>query len=139
MNTSKFQPQPKSRGMQTINLIVNGLVALAWIAGAVMFASSANPFGREGPAKASWVVIALLVIISLMLISDIWTAYKTRGRSIEAVTGILMWLGFLGGQAYYLTDFSGSNWLGAAAALLVGLSFAVRVIMTIRKAAQPAA
>lgn len=133
--SSPAQPE-KKRSTSILNLVVNSLVAIAWLGGAVMFFLDPNPFKREGPAQATWLVIALLVIISLMLISDLWNTYKTRARSIEAVSGLFMWVGFLGGLVYYLTDFPGSNWLAAIAALMVGLSFLVRVIMTLRKVPQ---
>lgn len=139
MSASPNPLSPRSRTGPTLNLVVNGLVALAWLAGAVMFAGAQNPFNRQGPARASGVVIVFYIIISLMLIADLRNVLKTRGKSIEAVSGVLMWLGFLGGLTYYITDFPGSNWLGAAAALLVGLSFAARVIMTLRQAALPPA
>lgn len=137
---SEQKPTPTStpapRVGRTLNIVVNGLVAAAWLAGAIWFAINPNPFGRPGAGPITWVVIALLVIVSLMLISDATTAIRTRARSVEAVSGVLMWIGFLAGLIYYLNEFPGSNYLLALAALMVSLSFAVRVVMPLRKTAQ---
>lgn len=125
--------QKRSTGV-TLNLVTNGLIAVAWLAVAVMFAVQSSVVQREGAVPFNWLLKTILIILVVMLAADIRSAIKSRSNSIEAMTGIFMWLGFLCGLIYYVTDFPASHWLGAAAALLLGLSFGVRVWMTLRKA-----